>query len=281
MTEQPFRFAKTTGLAFALLLTAGALSGATAGPFSSPGGFAVPGTPNSNLAQLKQISGFTGNMAFSHSDGGYQPLGGSFNKFIKLRFSVTCPANYRVHEAGIRARGNDVHNYEFELVSPGDLPFDQNTWEQAIEQEPWDFDAVVSVGATALEAAGNNGPVYVSLNEKLDSRTEFYGSCSPSQPSSGLPFLYYDSTDDNGHMRPMTRVRYQVQHNIAATPGHRLKAAAPPSGTPRSRISERLRHRDRAATGGTPVAPLAPVLKAPGGCPYDCPPPAGRTRLAN
>ena len=247
MTQKSRYFARTAGLTLALLLSAAPLSGANAGAHSAAESVAMPGGGNTNIAQLKQISGFTGNMDFGYSDGQYNVVGTSFNKFIKLRFTVNCPANYRVHEAGIRVRGGDVQNYDFELVSPGDVPFDQNTWEQALEQEPWKFDAAVGAGIDALDAAGNNGPVYVSLNEVLDSRTEFYGSCSPSQPSSGLPFLFYDSTSDNGHMRPMTRMRYQLKHSAVAKSRTGPKAVSGAASAAPG--AERLRHRDRACCG--------------------------------
>ncbi len=269
MTRNRLRFSTATGIALSLMLAAGT---ATAGPSSASQSVATPGNINTNFAQLKQISGFTGQMGFSYSDGGYALIGNSFNKTIKLRFTVNCPANYRVHEAGIRVRGADVANYDHELVSPGDLPVDQNSWQASFDQEPWNFDAVQTSGIQALLAAGNNGPVYVSLDEELDSRTEFYASCSPSQPGSGLPFIYYDSYEDNGHLRPMTRVRYQLQVGIAQSRQLKANPASRPAG-----ISERLRHRDRAA----PAAQAKALLKAPGGCPYDCPPPANRLRFKN
>lgn len=246
-----------------------------AGPFSASESVAIPGVGNSNFAQLKQISGFTGLMGFGYSDGAYNLVGQSFNKLISLRFTVDCPANYRVHEAGIRVEGADVYNYTVELVSPGDVPFDQNSWQQVLEQEPWDFDAVQQTGIDALDAADNNGPVYVSLDKVLDSRTEFYASCSPSQPSSGLPFLYYDSAEDNGHMRPMTRVRYSLQYSAEAAPQARFQL--PVAGQPRSPgLAERLRHRERAVSRVPVKRPT--VLVAPGGCPYDCPPPMLKLR---
>ena len=252
-------------LAAAIALLASATS-AEAGPFSASEPVAIPGGGNSNFAQLKQISGFTGVMGFGYSDGAYNLVGQSFNKLISLRFTVDCPANYRVHEAGIRVKGADVYNYTVELVSPGDVPFDQNTWQQVLEQEPWDFDAVQQTGIDALDAANNNGPVYVSLDKVLDSRTEFYASCSPSQPSSGLPFLYYDSAVDNGDLRPMTRVRYSLQHSAVAAPQVRLQVPlAGPSGN--AGTAERLRHRERAAPRIPAKQPA--VLVAPGGCPYD------------
>ncbi len=279
MTQNRFRLAAPAGFAATLLLCAAALNGAAAGPFGAAESAAIPGGGSGSFVQLKQISGFTGQMALSHSDGGYAPVGSSFNKLIKLRMRVDCPASYRVHEAGIRVRGDDVYNYNVELVSPGDVPYDQNSWQQMLEQEPWDFDAVVAVGGEALDAAGNNGPVYVSLNEVLDSRTEFYGSCSPSEPSSGLPFLYYDSAEDDGHLRPMTRVRFEVKHSTIARDRRQLKAGAPVATA--ARVPERLRHRDRALSSSTAVPPAGPRLKAPGGCPYDCPPPALSRQLRN
>ncbi len=246
-----------------------------AGPFSASESVAIPGGGNSNFAQLKQISGFTGLMGFGYSDGAYNLVGQTFNKLISLRFTVDCPANYRVHEAGIRVEGADVYNYTVELVSPGDVPFDQNSWQQVLEQEPWDFDAVQQTGIDALSAADNIGPVYVSLDKVLDSRTEFYASCSPSQPSSGLPFLYYDSAEDNGHMRPMTRVRYSLQYSAEAAPQARFQL--PAAGQPRAPgLAERLRHRERAVSQVPAKRPT--VLVAPGGCPYDCPPPLLKLR---
>jgi hypothetical protein len=256
----------------ALTLMLATTGGAAAGPYSASQSVATPGGINTNFAQLKQITGFTGQMAFSYSDGGYTLIGNSFIKTVKLRFTVDCPANYRVHEAGIRVRGADVANYDHELVSPGDVPFDQNSWQATFDQEPWNFDAAQASGIQALDAAGNNGPVYVSLDEELDSRTEFYASCSPSQPSSGLPFIYYDSYEDSGHLRPMTRVRYQLQVGIAKSRQLKAKPEARRAG-----VAERLRHRDRAA----PAAQTKALLKTPGGCPYDCPPPAPRLRIKN
>ncbi|NIA68812.1 hypothetical protein HBA54_09435 [Pelagibius litoralis] len=274
MTQYRFSVPKTALAALAVLLSSTAAS--QAGPFGASESVATPGGGNNSFVQLKQISGFTGNMGFNYiGDSAYVPAGTAFNKFIKLRFSVNCPANYRVHEAGIRVRGNDVFNYEFELVSPGDLPYDQNTWEQALEQEPWDFDKVVSTGIAAIEDAGNNGPVYVSLDKELDSRTEFYGSCSASQPSSGLPFLYYDSHAENGDLRPMTRVRYQLQNSFVMSTGQQLKAANG-NTTAEPREIKRLRHR-KPAVVAVPVL-KTPAFKATGGCPYDCPPPVMKQR---
>mgnify|MGYP003700744993 FL=1 len=282
MSQNPLRLRRAPfvrSLALLIALPAFAAT-AEAGPFNAPVGVATPSIPNTNFAKLKQTSGFTGQLSFGYSDGGYTPIGTSFNELIDLRFSVNCPANYRVHEAGIRVRGNDVNNYDYELVSPGDVPFDQNSWQQDFESQPWKFDAVQQAGAQALQAANNNGPVYVSLDKELDSRIEFYASCSASQPSSGLPFLYYDSATDNGHLRPMTRVRYQVMATVAVSPKLQLKSA--PQATQPSRLGERLRHRDRAAVQPNTLPPLArPQVKAPGGCPYDCPPPARSLRLSN
>ena len=277
MTQDRFRFVQSAVAAFTLLFTAGPFNGlpAAAGPFNGPGEVATPTAPNTHFVQLKQISGFTGNMSFGYADGGYSLAGTSFNKLITLRFTVNCPANYRVHEAGIRVRGSDVHNYDVALVSPGDVPFDENHWEQTLQEEPWDFAAVQTTGIAALDAAGNNGPVYVSLNDKLDSRTEFYGSCSPSQPSSGLPFLYYDSAEDNGHLRPMTRVRYALVYSAAkqADGPQKLAPTAAVKAVPIPAVP-------------IPAVPMpkvkARIKAAPGGCPYDCPPPAPRRlRLAN
>lgn len=255
MTQHLTRFAS------AALLAAAVAAPAQAGPFNSPAEMAVPSVPNTNFAQLKQTSGFTGQLAFGYSDGAYMPIGNSFNKLINLRFSVNCPANYRVHEAGIRVRGADVNNYDFELVSPGDVAYDQNAWQQDFQQEPWKFEAVKQAGAQALQAAGNSGPVYVSLDQELDSRTEFYASCSPSQPSSGLPFIYYDSAGDNGHLRPKTRVRYQLMTTVQLSPEVQYNTAAKSAAGPRQNGRAAVR------------------LKAPGGCPYDCPPPARSLKL--
>lgn len=260
----------------AAILAAAAAVPAQAGPFNGPTEVGIPSVPNTNIAQLKQTSGFTGQLSFGYSDGAYTPIGTSFNDLIDLRFTVNCPANYRVHEAGIRVRGSDVNNYDYELVSPGDVPFDQSSWQQDFEGQPWKFDAVKQVGAQALDANNNNGPVYVSLDKELDSRIEFYGSCSASQPSSGLPFLYYDSATDNGHLRPMTRVRYQLMATVAVSPRLQLKPA------PQARAGERLRHKDRAAPQSSNLLPLVkPQIETPGGCPYDCPPPVRSLRLAN
>ena len=274
MTQHLTRFVSAALLASAIAVPA------QAGPFNASTEVAAPAIPNSNFAQLKQTSGFTGQLSFGYSDGAYTPIGTSFNDLIDLRFSVNCPANYRVHEAGIRVRGSDVNNYDYELVSPGDVPFDQSAWQQDFESQPWKFDAVKQAGAQALDAANNNGPVYVSLDEELDSRIEFYASCSASQPSSGLPFLYYDSATDNGHLRPMTRVRYQLMATVAVSPKLQLKVA--PQAAPHTRLGERLRHQNRAAPQSATQPPLIKSqMKAPGGCPYDCPPPARSLRLSN
>lgn len=271
MTRNPVRLAKAGRLALTLLLAVPTLAaGAAAGPYNGPATVATPATPDSNFVQLKQISGFTGQLALSVSDGAYAPVGSGFNKLIKLRFSVDCPAGYRVDKAGIRVRGADVQNYDFELVSTGDLPSSQSSWEQVFEQEPWDFDAVVTEGAAALAAAGNHAPVYVSLDDALDSRTEFYGWCKPSDPFSGQTAIYYDSAEDNGHLRPMTRVRYTLHHGIAVAPVGALKLA--PAAEP-AQTGTRLQRRG-GAQAAAPAAPAPSLRTRP--CPYDCPPPAPR-----
>lgn len=266
------RLALAAAIVFASALAA---SPAAAGSALGGGTFAAPGGGNTNFAQLKQTSGFTGNLPLSYSDGGYTPVGSSFNKFIKLRFSVDCPAGYRVDKAGIRVRGTDVQNYDFELVSPGDLPASQSSWEEAFEQEPWKFDAVVAVGAAALDEAGNNGPVYVSLDEELDSRTEFYAWCKPSDPLSSASAIYYDSAQDNCHLRPKSRVRYNAQTSTIATSPRLMESATAGSAEP-TRPGDRRRARAVLKSQPQSAAPQvkAPTLKAPGGCPYDCPPPA-------
>jgi hypothetical protein len=277
MTQNRFRFTRHAGQALALLIALPAYAAAAeAGPYNAAGGVAAPSIPNTNFVQLKQISGFTGQLGFGFSDSAYTPVGSSFNKLAKFRLSVNCPANFRVHQAGVRLRGADVHNFDFQLASPGDLPANQSSWEQVYDNEPWGFDSVVSAGATALDAAGNNGPVYVSLDEVLDSRTEFYGWCVPSDPLSTQTAIYYDSAQDNGHLRPKTRVRYTLQYSTVQQPGGPLKLAPGPKA---AQIGAPLRRREGAvAEPSAPTAPLAPAatLKIPGGCPYDCPPPAPR-----
>lgn len=265
MYKDLFRFAQPAAAALTLLLaTAASTAPAAAGPFNAPGGIATQSVPNTNFVKLKQISGFTGSMAFGVSDNAYTPVGNSFNKLAKFRLSVTCPQGYRVHKAGIRVRGGDAQNVNIELVSPGDLPVYQSGWQQTIELEPWKLNAVIAVGATALGAAGNNGPVYVSLDKKLDSRIEFYGWCVESDPLSNGA-MYYDSAEDNGDLHPMTRVRYtlQVGAGIAKQPGIALQQA-PLRSSPRR-------------SAGT-AAPAAKIMTLPGSCPYDCPPPAPRRR---
>ena len=258
MTQNRFSPAKAAATALTLVLISPAAT--LAGPFGAPESVAIPGGGNDNFAQLKQISGFTGALSFNKTgDGAYVPAAGPYNKLISLRFSVDCPAGYKVHQAGIRVRGNDVNNYNVELVSPGDLPHDQSSWEQVLQQEPWDFDAVVSTGIDALEDAGTNGPVYVSLDEVLDSRTEFYAWCITNEVNPSA--IFYDSSEDNGHLRPLTRVKYQ---------------ATGPVEVGSSRL-QRLRHRDRAVSAKA-VTPQPALRIAPGGCPYDCPPPVTTRR---
>ena len=281
MPQIRFSRPKALAAAFAVLLSTTGLT--QAGPYTGAESVAIPGGQNTNFAQLKQISGFTGHLNLAEASSGYEAVGTSFNKFIKLRFTVDCPQGYGVHEAGIRVKGDDVVNYNFEIVGPGDVAFDQNTWSYELEQEPWKFDAVVDAGGEALEDAGTSGPVYVSLDKVLDSRTEFYASCDPSQPSSGLPFLYYDSTDDDGHMRPMTRVRYELLGGVRVAPALQLKTPAMKAAVaPQRQLGRLLRQRARSGAVAVQQAPQRPVraLLAPGGCPYDCPPPAATRRLA-
>lgn len=275
MTKNRFSAPKAAFAALAVLLSSA--TAGQAGPFNGPEAVAVPGGGNNNFVQLKQVSGFTGQMGFNYvGDGGYNPVGAPFNKYIKLSFSVNCPVGYRVNEAGIRVRGDDVFNFDFELVSPGDVPVNQNTWQQALEQEPWDFDTVVAIGIDAVDGPGYSGPVFISLDEVMDSRTEYYGSCVASDPFSGLPFLYYDSHADNNDMRPMTRVRFQLQNSFAVGSGPQIKAPAVKAVLPQK--AQRLRHRERAVVAVPGAKPKA--FKANGGCPYDCPPPAAQRRLA-
>jgi hypothetical protein len=245
-----------------------------AGPFNASTEVAIPSAPSNNFVQLKQLSGFTGQLPLGFSDGGYQPVGNSFNKLAKFRLSLNCPAGFRAHQAGIRIRGNDVVNAGYDLLSPGDVPVNQGTWQEDFQAEPWKFDAVVQAGAAALGAAGNNGPVYVSLDEELDSRFEFYGWCVSSDPLDQSA-IYYDSAEDNAHLYPKTRVRYQVMATIAVSPRLQLKTA--PQAVQRRSDDVKLTVRPRIAV---PQA-KALSLKAPGGCPYDCPPPAQNLRLSN
>jgi len=169
---------------------------------------------------------------------------------------------------------DDVVNAGYDLLSPGEAPVNQSAWQEDFQAEPWKFDAVVQVGAAALGAAGNNGPVYVSLDEELDSRIEFYGWCVSSDPLDQTA-IYYDSAEDSGHLYPKTRVRYQVMATIAASPRLQLKTA--PQGVRHRSDDVMLSVRPRIAV---PPAKALP-LKAPGGCPYDCPPPAQNLRLSN
>lgn len=251
MTQQVSLIRHSAGIALSLLLSATAFAPAEAGPFGAAGAYAVPGGTTDNIVKLEQISGFTGQLAFGISDGAYLPVGSRFNKLAKFRLSVSCPAGYRVHQAGVRIRGADAVNFDLELLAPGSLGPGQSSWQQVYDNETWRFDAVVAAGAEAL-SANNNGPVYVSLDKVLDSRTEFYGWCVPSDPLSNQSALYYDSAAADTDLRPMTRVRYQLQPTIAKGLQRTLKAAAT------------LR---RPSATGTPPAAAKMKLLAPGGCP--------------
>lgn len=274
MTQNRFRFLQASGIALTLVLSATALGSAAAGPYAASEAVAAPGGGNTAFVQLKQISGFTGQLTLSESGGDYQPVGSSFNKLAKFRLSVSCPAGFHPDNAGLRIRGDDVVNFNLQLLAPGALGPGQTSWQQVYDNEPWKFDAVVVAGADALDAAGSNGPVYVSLDEVLDSRTEFYGWCIPDSALSGQTAFYYDSAQEGTDLYPMTRVRYQAQAVVGIAKSRQLKANPE---TRRAGVADRLRHRDRAA----PAAQTKALLKAPGGCPYDCPPPAPRLRFKN
>jgi hypothetical protein len=171
-------------------------------------------------------------------------------------------------------RGDDAPNISVEILPPGQVPFNQSAWQQDFNIEPWKFDAVVQTGAEALGDANNNGPVYVSLDAELDSRIEFYGWCVSSDPLDQTA-MYYDSAEDGGHMRPKTRVRYQVMATAAVSPRLQLKSA--PQAVQRRSEGARLQERPHLSAPQTKTL----QLKAPGGCPYDCPPPAQNLRLGN
>ena len=204
----------------AAVLLAFAMGPAQAGPFNANTEFAIPGGGgNDNIATLKQVSGFTGNMALTESDGSYSPVGSSFNKEIKLSFKVDCPAGYHVYNAGFRVRGNDVFNYTVEPVSDGSLPSSQNSWEAAFFAIPWDLDRVVDVGADALAEAGNPAQLFVSLDEELDSRIEYYATCRIYDIDSGWLAVLYDSAQEGENLRPLTRVRYTYASGIAGLQG--------------------------------------------------------------
>lgn len=278
MTQDRFSLLPTAGAALALMLAAA--TGAAAGPYTASEAVATPGGMNDDFVQLKQISGFTGQLGLGVSDGGYAPVGSSFNKLAKFRLSVSCPAGFHPDNAGLRIRGADVVNFNLQLLASGGLGPGQTSWQQVFDNEPWKFDAVVAAGASALAAANNNGPVYVSLDEVLDSRIEYYGWCLPDSSQSGQTAFYYDSTQEGTDLHPMTRVRYQLAAGIAKSPDlktPRQKVMTAPKAPQRARIGERLRQRHQAA----PAADAKAVLKAPGGCPYDCPPPAPRLQLKN
>lgn len=267
-----------TSLATASLLAIAITAAATstqAGPFNGPTEVGIPSAPNTSFVQLKQISGFTGQLTLSESNGSYEPVGNSFNKLAKFRLSVNCPSGYHPDNAGVRLRGNDVMNFNLPLLAPGALAPGQTSWQQDYDNEPWIFDAVVDAGGNALDAAGNNGPVYVSLDKVLDSRTEFYGWCIPDSTLSGQTAFYYDSAQEGTDLYPMTRVRYQAMGGTAKAP--RLQIMTTPRVPLQPPPAERLRHRNRAA----PAVKAKTELKAPGGCPYDCPPPAHELRLSN
>lgn len=271
MTRNRYPISTATGVALTLMLaTAGP---AAAGPYGASEAVATPGGGNTAFVQLKQISGFTGQLTLSESNGSYEPVGNSFNKLAKFRLSVNCPSGYHPDNAGLRIRGGDVVNFNLQLLAPGGLAPGQTSWQQVYDNEPWKFDAVVDAGGDALDAAGNNGPVYVSLDEVLDSRTEFYGWCIPDSALSGQTAFYYDSAQEGTDLYPMTRVRYQAVGGTAKAP--RLQIMTAPTPPQRPRTAERLRHRDRAASATNAKT----GLKAPGGCPYDCPPPAPRLRI--
>lgn len=235
---------------------------AQAGPFNGPGEVGIPSVPDTNIVQLKQLSGFTGQLSLGYSDGAYAPVGNSFNKHAKFRLSLNCPAGYRAHQAGIRVRGGDAPNSSVELLSAGEAPVNQSSWQEDINIEPWIFDAVVQTGAQALDAANNNGPAYVSLDEELDSRIEYYGWCVSSDPLDQTA-MYYDSAQDGSDLYPKTRVRYQVMATAAVAPRLQMKTA--PQAVQRLAVPQAKQLH----------------LKAPGGCPYDCPPPARSLRLSN
>mgnify|MGYP007059421943 CR=1 FL=1 len=275
MTQTSSRLPTSTSLAIALLISTAALNAAAAGPFGSAESVAIPGGGNDSFVQLQQVNGFTGQMAFSFSDGGYTPIG-PFNKLVKFRLSVSCPSGYHPDNAGVRIRGADAVNLNLQLLAPGALGPGQTAWQHDYDNEPWKFDAVVATGIGALDDAGNNGPVYVSLDEELDSRTEYYGWCVPDSPLSGETAFYYDSAQEGTDLHSLTRVRYSLQYSAIA--GQRQIKTVSPATQP-TRLPAQLRHRNRAPSSSSGVATLKPMLKAPGGCPYDCPPPARRLQL--
>lgn len=262
----------TRSIAAALL--AGAFAApAQAGPFNGPAEVAIPSAPNTNFVQLKQVNGFTGQLTLTESNGEYEPVGNSFNKLARFELSVNCPSGYHPDNAGIRIRGDDVVNFNLQLLAPGGLAPGQTSWQQTYDNEPWKFDAVVDAGGDALDTAGNNGPAYVSLDKVLDSRTEFYGWCIPDSSQSGQTAFYYDSAQEGADLYPMTRVRYQATGGTAKAPRLQMKTAPQPVQRRGEGVKLQLRPRV--------ILPETNTMKAPGGCPYDCPPPARSLRLSN
>jgi hypothetical protein len=257
----------------AVLLAGAVAAPAQAGPFNGAAEVALPAVPETNFVQLKQVNGFTGQLTLSESNGDYEAVGNSFNKLAKFQLSVNCPSGYHPDNAGVRIRGADVVNFNLQLLAPGSLAPGQTSWQQIYDNEPWKFAAVVDAGGDALDAAGNNGPVYVSLDQVLDSRTEFYGWCIPDSSLSGETAFYYDSAQEGADLYPMTRVRYQGLGGTAIAP--RLQAKTAPQAVQHRDVGVKLQVRPRLAV------PQAQSMQAPGGCPYDCPPPVRSLRLSN